>query len=261
MVEPIILSNIHYFCPLNKSEINHINQSCNVNHRKFNYISFRLKGLAIILLTFSITANAQLQMESLDRGLIAVNNGTSGNYIGWRLLGPESDTLGFNLYRITDGGSTEILNAEPLKGATNFLDTSAVAGPVYQYFVATVENDSETGISDTVDVWSQNYITVPLQRPDGGTVPDGSYSYSPNDASAGDLDGDGKYEIVLKWDPSNSHDNSHSGYTGNVILDGYEMDGTHLWRIDLGKNIRAGAHYTQFMVYDLDGDGIAEIAC
>ncbi|MBN1482419.1 T9SS C-terminal target domain-containing protein, partial [candidate division KSB1 bacterium] len=78
---------------------------------------------------------------------------------------------------------------------------------------------------------------------------------------AADLDGDGQYELVLKWDPSNSKDNSQSGYTGNVYLDGLEMDGTLLWRIDLGRNIRAGAHYTQFMVYDLDGDGRAEIAC
>ena len=39
------------------------------------------------------------------------------------------------------------------------------------------------------------------------------------------------------------------------------MDGTLLWRIDLGRNIRAGAHYTQFMVYDLDGDGKAEVSC
>ncbi len=88
-----------------------------------------------------------------------------------------------------------------------------------------------------------------------------SYTYSADDCSVGDLDGDGEYEIVLKWDPSNPHDNSQSGYTGNVYLDAYKLNGTHLWRIDLGRNIRAGTHYTQFMVYDLDGDGEAEVAC
>ncbi|HMP06014.1 MAG TPA: hypothetical protein PJ982_06670, partial [Lacipirellulaceae bacterium] len=36
---------------------------------------------------------------------------------------------------------------------------------------------------------------------------------------------------------------------------------TLLWRINLGRNIREGAHYTQFMVYDLDGDGRAEVTC
>nr|GEZ34451.1 hypothetical protein [Tanacetum cinerariifolium] len=97
-------------------------------------------------------------------------------------------------------------------------------------------------------------------RPAGGTTPDGvAYTYSANDASVGDVDGDGEYEIILKWDPSNSKDNSQSGYTGNVYLDAYELDGTRLWRIDLGRNIRAGAHYTQFMVYDLDSDGKAEV--
>ena len=77
----------------------------------------------------------------------------------------------------------------------------------------------------------------------------------------GDFDGDSEYEIIVKWDPSNTRDNYHRGYTGNVYLDAYKLDGTRLWRIDLGQNIRAGAHYTQFMVYDFDGDGKAEVAC
>ena len=103
---------------------------------------------------------------------------------------------------------------------------------------------------------------MPLQRPAGGTTPAGeSYTYSPGDASVGDLDGDGDYEIVLKWDPSNQRDNSQDGYTGNVFIDAYELNGTRLWRIDLGRNIRAGAHYTQFQVYDYDGDGRAEVVC
>lgn len=104
------------------------------------------------------------------------------------------------------------------------------------------------------------YLNIPLNRPEDGTTPSGqSYFYAPNDASIGDVDGDGEYEIILKWDPSNAHDNSHDGYTGPVIFDCYKLDGKHLWRIDLGKNVRAGAHYTQFMVYDLDGDGRAEV--
>src|SRR5690606_9636841 len=78
--------------------------------------------------------------------------------------------------------------------------------------------------------------------------------------SVGDLDGDGRYEIVLKWEPTNDKDNSQSGYPGPVLIDAYELDGTLLWRINLGINIRAGAHYTQFQVYDYDGDGRAEVA-
>jgi rhamnogalacturonan endolyase len=113
-----------------------------------------------------------------------------------------------------------------------------------------------------VNVWAATYKRVPLQIPAPGVTLSGeAYTYSANDGSAGDLDGDGEYEIVLKWDPSNSKDNSQSGYTGNVYLDAYKMDGTLLWRIDLGHNIRAGAHYTQFLVYDSDSDGKAEVVC
>ena len=102
---------------------------------------------------------------------------------------------------------------------------------------------------------------MPIQPPAGGTTPSGRPTPTrANDACVGDLDGDGDYEIVLKWDPSNAKDNSQSGYTGNVYVDAYTLNGTRLWRIDLGRNIRAGAHYTQFQVYDYDGDGRAEVA-
>ena len=103
-------------------------------------------------------------------------------------------------------------------------------------------------------------LDIPLDKPaDGVTPTGGSYTYSANDASVADLDGDGELEIVLKWDPSNSKDVSQKGYTGNTYLDAYELDGTQLWRIDMGVNIRSGAHYTQFPVYDFDGDGQAEL--
>ncbi|PDO09151.1 MAG: rhamnogalacturonan lyase, partial [Candidatus Reconcilbacillus cellulovorans] len=171
----------------------------------------------------------------------------------WRLLGTESMNTTFHVYR----NGTRITSS-PVADSTNFLDTQGTAGSTY--YVRPVVGGVEQAPSETVGVWNTNYLTIPLQRPAGGTTPDGvSYTYSPNDASAGDLDGDGRYEIVLKWDPSNSKDNSQSGYTGNVYVDAYKLDGTRLWRIDLGRNIRAGAHYTQFLVYDFDGDGRAEV--
>lgn len=111
------------------------------------------------------------------------------------------------------------------------------------------------------------YMKVHLDRPAGGTVnaQNGShashYTYTPDDVSVGDVDGDGVYELFVKWMPSNAQDNSRSGFTGPTIIDCYRLDGTRLWRVDLGHNIRSGNHYTQFMVYDFDGDGCAEMIC
>ncbi|MFB6340816.1 autotransporter-associated beta strand repeat-containing protein [Saccharicrinis sp. FJH62] len=207
----------------------------------------------LIVFATGTQLQAQRQIESLDRGIVAVRKSASQVFISWRWLGNESDSILFNIYR----GTTK-LNDSPV-ALTNYTDNTA-SNDTYQ--VAAVLNGVEQEKSDPVDVWSTNYKDIPLQRPAGGTTPDNvTYTYSPNDASAGDLDGDGQYDLVLKWDPSNSKDNSNSGYTGNVYIDGYKLDGTFLWRVDLGRNIRAGAHYTQFMVYDFDGDGKAEFAC
>ncbi|MEW2432415.1 cellulose binding domain-containing protein [Micromonospora sp. NPDC047644] len=195
----------------------------------------------------------RVQMEKLDRGLVSLRSG-SGNLVSWRLLGTETSGVAFNLYR----GSTKV-NASPITGATNYLDSGAAAGSAYT--VRAVLGGVEQAASAPALQFGAGYLDVPLQVPTGGTTPSGeSYSYSANDASVGDLNGDGSYEIVLKWDPSNAKDNSQSGYTGNVYVDAYTLSGTRLWRIDLGRNIRAGAHYTQFQVYDYDGDGRAEVA-
>jgi rhamnogalacturonan endolyase len=193
------------------------------------------------------------QMEYLDRGLVAVKV-EGGVFVSWRLLGTEPSDIGFNLYR--DGVK---VNAAPITDSTNFLDPHGT--PDSKYTVRAVVNGREQRDSGESGVWGANYLTLPLDKPADGTTPDGAaYTYSANDASAADLDGDGQYEIILKWDPSNSKDNSQNGYTGNVYLDAYKLDGTRMWRIDLGRNIRAGAHYSPFMVYDLDGDGKAEVA-
>ena len=193
-------------------------------------------------------------MEKLNRGLVAVRTSPDQVFLSWRLLGTDPSTIGFVLYR----GNTRI-TPTPLTDRTNFIDNTTI-NDIYRLDV--VQNDIEQSYSESANVWQEPYLAIPLQIPQRGTTPDGvSYTYTANDCSVADLDGDGEYDIVLKWDPTNSRDNSQSGYTGNVYLDGYKLNGTHLWRIDLGRNIRAGAHYTQFMVYDFDGDGKAEIAC
>lgn len=190
------------------------------------------------------------QVEALDRGLVAVTT-DEGILVSWRSFGTESNETVYELFR--DGESVYKSEAGM---STCYLDNGGNESSVY-----TVSVDGKLE-SDSVKPLEKNYFDIPLNRPDGGKTPSGeAYTYSPGDASCGDLDGDGEYEIVLKWDPSNAKDNAHDGYTGNVILDAYKMDGTQLWRIDLGVNIRAGAHYTQFLVYDFDGDGKSELVC
>lgn len=193
------------------------------------------------------------QAEYLDRGLVAVRT-EEGVFLSWRFLGTDTENVKFHVLR---NGSP--ITDEPLTDSTNYLDLEGTEQNTYSIQIL---NGSEVTESEPVTVWAANYLDVPIQAPEAGMTLDGeSYQYSANDASVSDLDGDGSYEIILKWEPSNAKDNSKDGYTGNVYLDAYELDGTRLWRIDLGKNIRAGAHYTQFMVYDLDGDGIAEMVC
>jgi rhamnogalacturonan endolyase len=221
--------------------------------------------LFAMLFAVMLDAHSQAQMERLSRGVVAVRSSSAQVYVGWRLLGNDPSGIAFNLYRITAGGTATLLNGTPMTASTNFVDSSAPTTQANTYFVRPVVNGVEQANSASFTLPAnaaiQQYLQIPLQIPAGGTTPSGeAYSYTANDLSVGDLDGDGEYEYVLKWDPSNAKDNSQSGYTGNVYLDAYELNGTRLWRIDLGRNIRAGAHYTQFIVYDLDGDGRAEVA-
>ena len=190
----------------------------------------------------------QSQMEKLGRGVVALPQ-EKGIFISWRLLGTDDARTTFDVLR--DG----TLIAEGL-AATNYADETGTANSKYQ--VVCRVNGKAVETSQEVTPWAQAYMTLPLDRPATGAL---GGEYTPNDCSAGDVDGDGEYEIIVKWDPSNSKDNSQSDKTDNVYLDCYKLNGTKLWRIDLGVNIRAGAHYTQFMVYDFDGDGRAELIC
>ncbi|RKE21753.1 cellulose binding domain-containing protein [Streptomyces sp. TLI_171] len=191
------------------------------------------------------------QVEKLDRGVVSVRSG-SANLVSWRWLATDPDGVAFNVYR--DGTR---LNSAPLTGATDYLDSGAAAGA--SYTVRAVVNGTEQAASAASIGFADGYRDVPISPPPGGSNASGSYTYEANDASVGDLDGDGSYEFVLKWSPTDAKDNSQSGYTGDTVVDAYELDGTRLWRIDLGRNIRSGAHYTQFQVYDYDGDGKAEV--
>lgn len=229
-------------------------------------MGFELKtttAVAGLVLAFGLSQAfaAERQMERLTRGLAVANVG-SGVLVSWRLLGTDSPDTEFNLYR--DGDKIASVGKT---GGTNYLD--AAGKTTSKYAVAAVVGGKEgakQGVSVVLDKTVSNsgksfpYKTIKLEVPAVQTMPDGEKcTYTPNDVSTADLDGDGEYELILKWDPSNAHDNSQTGYTGTVFIDAYKLDGTRLWRIDLGKNIRAGAHYTQFQVFDYDGDGKAEM--
>ncbi|MCR4919189.1 MAG: rhamnogalacturonan lyase [Prevotella sp.] len=189
------------------------------------------------------------QMEALDRGVVVVAGQSGGRFISWRLLGTDDKNITFDVKR------NNTVLASGLSGATCLNDAGGQASDTYT--VVAKLNGNVLDTSTARHSWGDIYTQLQLDRP----ADSGGASYTPNDMSVGDMDGDGEYELVVKWDPSNSKDNASGGTTANCLLDCYRLDGTKLWRIDLGKNIRAGAHYTQFLVYDFDGDGLAEMIC
>lgn len=212
-------------------------------------------SLFLIPVILQQNAGAQRVMEYLNRGTIAVRMNDDSVYIGWRMTGTDPDDIAFNLYRQAGGGHPEKLNGKPLSATTDFIDSRADLSEENTYFIKSVIGgvEGEAGKPFTLppDSPVRQYLTIPLRTPEG---------YTPNDISPGDLDGDGEYELVLHQ-TGRSIDTPSTGISGIPVFQAYKLDGTFLWEIVLGKNIREGAHYTQFMVADLDGDGSAEFAC
>ncbi|MEO6216557.1 MAG: rhamnogalacturonan lyase [Sphingomonas sp.] len=220
--------------------------------RKLLIATSALGGLLAV--ANAVGAAPPREAERLDRGLIASPARGGGWLVSWRLLDSDAPNARFDVYR--DGRR---INSQPIARTTSFVDPAGSATALYT--VRGVGASATRKAGAPAIMMPNGYLSIPLAPPAGGKEPDGeSYTYTANDVSVGDLDGDGRYELILKWDPSNSHDNSQAGYTGDVFVDAYGLDGRRLWRIDLGKNIRAGAHYTQFQIFDFDGDGRAEVA-
>lgn len=213
-----------------------------------NKVSLFLVAIAMGTIVSTMTAQVTptAQMERLGRGVVALPaQSGSGQFVSWRLLGTDNENVTFDVMR--DG----TVIARDLAGATSFVDRKGTATSQYQ--VVAKVNGNVQSTSAAVTPWAGVYTTLQLDQPTGG-------SYTPNDCSVGDVDGDGEYELIVKWD-SNGKDNASSGVSDPCIIDCYEFDGTKRWRVNLGKNIRSGAHYTQFMVYDFNGDGKAEMMC
>lgn len=218
--------------------------------------SFRSETLtdrSVVAINLAGADGGEIMVSAADKD---GNEYTDGIYLSWRSFTNDPDGVSFNVYR-----NNEII-AQNIN-VTNLVDESGTAGDVYKVMGS---SDSQLGIQVLeTTVWNQKYLELSLSKPADQTMPDGQVcSYLANDMSVGDLDGDGQLELIVKWIPSNSHDNAFSGYSGTTIIDGYDVDfqtgeAGLLWRIDMGINIRSGAHYTQFQVWDFDGDGKAEI--
>ena len=221
-----------------------------------------LSLLALCLLGLTAAAQtaydfSKLRMEDLGRGVVAVRKSPTEVFVTWRYLTQDPENIKFDVFR--DGVR---INGAPVAGITYFVDAANTSDAPARYEVRPASGKGKSGSFTLPGNAPAGYIPIPLEAPEDRWAPNGERaSYSPNDCSVGDVDGDGEYEIFLKWDPSNAHDNAHNGYTGEVYIDCLKLTGERLWRINLGRNIRAGAHYTQFIVYDLDGDGCAELVC
>ena len=225
-----------------------------------------MKKLFIIAAVMLLSASApmwgqgrydfsKMQLEKLNRGVVAVRETPETVVVSWRYLSADPENQSFDVYR--DGKK---LNKQPITDATFYKDNyKGKTAARYEVKAAKGGANGEYTLPESAPL---GYIDIPLDKPALGVDPFGKeYFYTANDASVGDVDGDGEYEIFLKWDPTNSHDNAHDGFTGPTLIDCYKLDGTKLWRIDLGENVRSGAHYTQFLVADFDGDGCAELIC
>jgi rhamnogalacturonan endolyase len=211
---------------------------------------YLLTVLMILLMPFLM--HAQRIMEQLDRGLSAVPTGDGKVFVSWRLLVTDAETTGFNVYKSTNGAKPVKINKKPVTDVTGLLDESFDSTKQQTYTIRAILKGKENAVEGSFSLppFAKPYFSIKLQTPAG---------YAPNDGSLGDLDGDGQYELIIHQ-VGRGRDNSQAGITDPPIIQAYKLDGTLLWSINLGKNIREGAHYTQFMVYDFDGDGRAEIA-
>ena len=209
-----------------------------------------MKHYTLPLLSLLTIPVAMMAQTAPDRGLHAsVSEHQDSLFVSWRMRGTDGDATTYRLFandQLVSSTSTQTDVQLPLsyRDATFRLEVLDGQGKVI---------DQQAGVKADAAFYRDIRLEAPTDTRQLGAT------YSPNDCSACDMDGDGEEEIILKWDPSNSHDNAHRGQTSPVWIDCYKLSGERLWRICLGPNIRSGAHYTQFLCYDFDGDGYGEM--
>ena len=204
---------------------------------------------AALLVAHSFTLTAQVVKEKLNRAPVAVKT-SQGILVSWRSLTTDAKDLSFDVYR----NGTKVASA--VSDVTNYLDAKGQSGDVYRII-------SSTGETSEATAWNNMFTSFDVKRPASIKSGNTTGRYRPDDMAVGDVDGDGNYELILKWLPDNQRDSGKDGYSSPVIISAYRMDGTPLWEknINLELNIRSGNHTTQMVVYDFDGDGKAELIC
>ncbi|PSN61186.1 hypothetical protein BS50DRAFT_505078 [Corynespora cassiicola Philippines] len=193
-------------------------------------------------------------MENLNRGIVAVRSSDTDVFLSWRLLGLDPDGIGFNVYRSPGSGSGTKLNSEVLTKGTNFVDTTADLTRNNRYWVrAVIDGKEQSPASSSFDLPANN-AQEPIVRVSIGAGDRIKYVW------VGDLDGDGEYDFVI------------DRHGTQQALEAYRRDGKLLWRVRMGpnsenqNNIEPGSsgidvgHWDGVTVYDLDSDGIAEVA-
>ena len=218
----------------------------------------RVSFIAAVFMLLSSAALAQVA-EQLDRGLVAMRQADGSLYVGWRLLESDPPGVAFHVYRQTDQADTaRRLTGEPVRESTNFVDTDVPKGGNPRYFLRPVtapgEGQPTAGVVPAGTPAGQSHIAVRLQG-----------DYRTHKVAAGDLDGDGRYELVIQQPDFNTDPYQSPGYwkksTDTYKLEAYSLDGRFLWQYDMGWSIEAGTWYAPYVVYDLDGDGKAEVYC
>lgn len=195
--------------------------------------------------------------ERLDRGTVAVPLGDGSVYVGWRLLASDPPGAAFDVYRAKlAGGPRTKLNARPIAESCNFVDTTA-KGHRALYYVQAAQPGSGTTSASRPAQWAdtaQGFLRLKLEGND-----------RPQKVGLADFDGDGQLDYLVKLPDFNTDPYQQPGYWKKsevtYKLEAYRHDGTFLWRYDMGWSIEAGIWYSPIVVYDLDGDGRAEVFC
>lgn len=214
--------------------------------------NFLIATAALLLAPAPSSAdNLTWRTEKLTRGVVAIPQSSTGNsyLVSWRMLETDDDYTTFDVIK-----NGTVVKSD-INSSTNYLDTQGSRTTTYR--IVTKQHGTPVDTTDAITPWTDVFMQLRLDRPAGGTFHEVEYSYAPNDCSAADADGDGEYELVVKWEGVVA-DNSQGGFTSPTIFDCYKLDGTRLWRIDMGHNIRSGPHYVPFLFYDFDADGKAE---